>query len=116
MFPTGRLIGLRAAGSRSVGALVNLVGFLWQSRITPESSYVDGVLGPAIVLTIGGAFMFTPLTAVVTAGVDETDAGAVSGLMNAAKAGRRHWRSRSRRTRTQWASTPSNTSQNRHDS
>jgi sugar phosphate permease len=32
-----------------------------------------------------GAFFFTPLTRVVTSGINENDAGAASGLMNTAK-------------------------------
>jgi EmrB/QacA subfamily drug resistance transporter len=67
------------------GALVAAAGFLWQSRITAASDYLTGVLGPAIFISIGGGLLNTPLTATVTSGVADHDAGAASGLMNTAK-------------------------------
>ncbi|MFG2088946.1 MFS transporter [Spirillospora sp. NPDC048824] len=67
------------------GALTAAAGFLWQSAITADSGYLSGVLGPAILISVGGGLLNTPLTATVTSGVAERDAGAVSGLMNTAK-------------------------------
>jgi hypothetical protein len=67
------------------GALIAAAGFCWQSRITADSGYVSGILGPAVVFSIGGALLNTPLTAIVTSGVTAADAGAASGLMNTAK-------------------------------
>jgi EmrB/QacA subfamily drug resistance transporter len=67
------------------GAAITAVGFLWQSEITPTSSYTTGILGPAVILSFGGALFVTPITALATSGVTETDAGAASGLMNTAK-------------------------------
>ena len=69
----------------AIGALIDAVAFVWQSRITADSTYISGVLGPAIVLSIGGAFFFTPITSVVMARVPRHDTGAVSGIMNTAK-------------------------------
>jgi EmrB/QacA subfamily drug resistance transporter len=69
----------------AVGALVDLVAFTWQSRITADSTYLTGVLGPAIVLSIGGAFFFTPITSLVMTGVRHHDTGAVSGIMSTAE-------------------------------
>ena len=69
----------------AVGALIDLVAFSWQSRITADSTYLSGILGPAIVLSIGGAFFFTPMTSMVMTGVRHHDTGAVSGIMNTAK-------------------------------
>ncbi len=68
-----------------VGALVAAAGFWWQSHITPDSGYLAGILGPAIVFSTGGGLLNTPLTAMVTSGVSASDAGAASGLMNTAK-------------------------------
>lgn len=67
------------------GTLLTAAGFVWQSRTTPDSGYVQGVLGPAVVFCAGSAFFMTPITSVVTSGVTERDAGAASGLMNTAK-------------------------------
>ncbi|MGA5148211.1 MFS transporter [Streptomyces griseoincarnatus] len=67
------------------GCAICAAGFGWQSRITPDSGYVDGILGPAVVVSVGSGMLLTPLTAAVTSGVPPSDAGAASGLMNAAK-------------------------------
>ncbi|MGP4025890.1 MFS transporter [Actinomadura sp. 3N407] len=68
-----------------IGALTAAGGFLWQSHITAGTGYLEGVLGPAILISIGGGLLNTPLTTTVTSGVAERDAGAASGLMNTAK-------------------------------
>lgn len=68
-----------------VGTAIAAAGFWWQSQITVHSTYLSGVLGPAVVISIGGGLLIVPLTAVVTSGVSGPDAGAVSGLTNTAK-------------------------------
>jgi Major Facilitator Superfamily len=68
-----------------VGAAVAAAGFVWQSRMTPDSGYLAGILGPAIVFSVGGGLLNTPLTTTVTTGVERADAGAASGVMNTAK-------------------------------
>ncbi|KPC94593.1 multidrug transporter [Streptomyces sp. NRRL F-6602] len=67
------------------GAALCGAGFLWQSTVTAGDGYLGGVLGPAVVFSLGGAIFVTPATAVVTSGVAAEDAGAVSGLLNTAK-------------------------------
>ncbi|MBN2624921.1 MAG: MFS transporter, partial [Acidimicrobiales bacterium] len=67
------------------GALVAAAGFLWQSRVTPETTYVQGLLGPAIAISIGAGLLNTPLTATVTSGTRRSDAGAAAGVMNTTK-------------------------------
>ncbi|NDU74132.1 MFS transporter [Actinomadura sp. DSM 109109] len=79
---------VRRAGHRTLvaaGALVAAAGFLWQSRITAGGDYVSAVLGPAVLVSVGGGLLNTPLTAIVTSGVAGSDAGAASGLANTAK-------------------------------
>ncbi|AXB41647.1 MFS transporter [Amycolatopsis albispora] len=66
----------------AAGAAIGALGFWWQSRITPDSAYLDGVLGPAVLISIGGGLVGTPLARTVTSGVEPLDAGAASGLMN----------------------------------
>ncbi|WP_328344344.1 MFS transporter [Streptomyces violaceus] len=66
-------------------AAVSAAGFWWQSRITPDSGYLDGVLGPALLTSVGSGLLLTPITSAVTSGVDPADAGAASGLMNTPK-------------------------------
>ncbi|MDJ1131252.1 MFS transporter [Streptomyces iconiensis] len=67
------------------GALLGAAGFWWQSRISADTGYLTGILGPALVFSTGGGLLNTPLTTVVTSGVEADDAGAASGLMNTAK-------------------------------
>ncbi|MGZ3118219.1 MFS transporter [Streptomyces sp. H62] len=66
-------------------AVVSAAGFWWQSRISTGSGYVDGVLGPALVVSIGTGLLLTPITTAVTSDVGPADAGAASGLMNTTK-------------------------------
>ncbi|MFC9964413.1 MFS transporter [Nocardia ignorata] len=67
------------------GALLAAAGFAWQSQLDAESAFMTGILGPAIVFSVGAGLLNTPLTAAVTTGVPTTDAGAASGLMNTTK-------------------------------
>src|SRR5699024_19490 len=69
----------------AAGALIAAAGFLWQSRITPDSGYLLGVFAPAVIFSFGAGLLITPATAAVTDDVDKQDAGAASGLMNTAK-------------------------------
>ncbi|CAM5718322.1 DHA2 family efflux MFS transporter permease subunit OS=Streptomyces alboniger OX=132473 GN=CP975_10340 PE=4 SV=1 [Streptomyces alboniger] len=71
-----------ARGLIVLSALLSTLGFLWQSSISTDSGYVDGLLGPAIVMSAGMGLLITPITTTVTSGVREQDAGAASGLMN----------------------------------
>ncbi|MFD2473859.1 MFS transporter [Amycolatopsis silviterrae] len=69
----------------ATGALLAAAGFAWQSSLTPDSGYLAGILGPAVVFAIGGGLLTTPITAAVTSGVAPAEAGAASGLMNTAR-------------------------------
>jgi EmrB/QacA subfamily drug resistance transporter len=69
----------------AAGALLAAAGFAWQSLITAHSSYLGAILGPAVLIALGGGLFNTPLTSTVVSGVRDTDAGAASGLMNTAK-------------------------------
>ncbi|WP_243740906.1 MFS transporter [Streptomyces sp. 8K308] len=76
---------MRWTGARVLivlSALVAAAGFLWQSRLDAAGGYLDGLLGPAIVMSAGMGLLITPITTTVTSGVDARDAGAASGLMN----------------------------------
>lgn len=66
----------------AAGGVLGAVGFWWQSRITPDSGYVEGILVPAIAISVGGGLVGVPLTSTVTSGVAHADAGAASGVMN----------------------------------
>ncbi|MCP3012160.1 MFS transporter [Nocardiopsis dassonvillei] len=76
---------VRARTLIGVGCLTAAAGFAWQAAAVTEQTYAAAVLGPAVLMSVGGGLFTTPLTAVVTSGAAPGDAGAVSGLMNAAK-------------------------------
>ncbi|EHR62678.1 MFS transporter [Saccharomonospora cyanea] len=67
------------------GAAVAAAGFAWQSGLDADSAYLPGVLGPAVLISLGGGLLNTPITVLATSGVAEEDAGAASGLLNTTK-------------------------------
>nr|WP_262403408.1 MFS transporter [Actinomadura sp. CNU-125] len=71
----------------AAGSAVAAAGFLWQSAVAADGggTYAGDVLGPAVLVSVGGGLLNTPLTTTVTAGVAGADAGAASGLLNTAK-------------------------------
>jgi predicted MFS family arabinose efflux permease len=66
------------------GIVFALVGMVWLSRVGAGSSYLTGVAIPMIILGLGAACAFTPLTTAGVAGAAAEDAGAASGLVNVA--------------------------------
>ncbi|MEU4262198.1 MFS transporter [Streptomyces argenteolus] len=83
LFLTPRLMRyVQARTLIATGALIAAAGFLWQGGITPDSGYVTGIFGPAVVISFGTGLVSTPLTTTVTTGVGPAEAGAASGLVN----------------------------------
>ncbi|MGC4943669.1 MFS transporter [Kribbella sp. DT2] len=76
---TGKLDNglMMIAGGVSVTA-----GMLWLTRITLDSSYLGGVVGPLVLFGAGAGLIFIPLTGRALSGVPAEDAGAASGLLN----------------------------------
>jgi Major Facilitator Superfamily len=66
------------------GIAVALVGMAWLSRVGADTRYLTGVAVPMVILGIGAACSFTPLTTAGVSGVAAEDAGAASGLVNVA--------------------------------
>jgi EmrB/QacA subfamily drug resistance transporter len=66
----------------TAGVGVTLAGMAWLSRVSADSSYVTAVALPMVLIGIGQGFAFAPMTSVGLAGVDASDAGAASGLVN----------------------------------
>lgn len=74
----------RAHALIAAGAATATVGVAWLATVE-ASGFVAGILGPSVLLGVGGGLLGTPLATVVTTGVRAEDAGAASGLMNVAK-------------------------------
>ncbi|MER6077181.1 MFS transporter [Streptomyces sp. NPDC001833] len=65
------------------GSALVVVGLTWQTFIKPDSSYLGGVLGPMLVFGFGMGLNFVTATVTAVSGVDQHEAGAASGLLNA---------------------------------
>lgn len=68
----------------AAGLLVSFVGMAWLSRAGAGSSYVEGLALPMVLIGIGQGCALSPLTVAGVSGVAEADAGAASGVVNAA--------------------------------
>lgn len=68
-----------------VGATITGLGLFWQTLITPDSSYLSGVLGPMVLFGFGVGLNFVTLTLTAVSGVAQHEAGAASGLLNASQ-------------------------------
>lgn len=65
------------------GASLVVVGLTSQAFISPDSTYVGGVLGPMVIFGFGMGLNFVTVTVTAVAGVVQHEAGAASGLLNA---------------------------------
>ena len=75
-FGNGRLL--------AAGLTLTLIGMAWLSRVSADTAYIAGVALPMVLIGIGQGGVLSPLTASGIAGVTVADAGAASGLVNAA--------------------------------
>ncbi|MCK9902517.1 MFS transporter [Frankia sp. Cpl3] len=67
----------------SAGALVAAGAAIWLVQgISPDSGYVDTILGPLLLIGLGIGLMMVPLTAVAVYGIRPEQAGAGSSLLN----------------------------------
>lgn len=67
-----------------VGLLTVTAGMAWMTGLDTSTSYLAGVVGPMVLLGAGQGLTFGPLTSAGVAGALPQDAGAASGLVNAA--------------------------------
>ncbi|MHB1504351.1 MAG: DHA2 family efflux MFS transporter permease subunit [Acidimicrobiales bacterium] len=67
------------------GALIASGGLAWLSRLPMHLAYLSHVLGPTLVTAVGLGLMLLPVTVAAVNGVVAADAGAASGLLNAAR-------------------------------
>ena len=84
MFATTRVIPrlLAAYGPKPfaiAGTLLLTTSLAWLSQLTATSSFVPGILGPMLLLGLGGGLAFAPLNVVIMSTVPPADAGAAGG-------------------------------------
>lgn len=63
------------------GTLLMAGGLWWVAQLTATSGYVTGILGPMILMGVGGGLAFTPLNVVIMSTVPPADAGAAGGAL-----------------------------------
>jgi predicted MFS family arabinose efflux permease len=66
-----------------VGLILGAVGLLWFTGLSVDSAYLPHVLPPEILVSVGMGLSFVPLSSTALVGVDATDAGVASALVNA---------------------------------
>jgi EmrB/QacA subfamily drug resistance transporter len=67
------------------GVSIALVGMVWLSRLDETTAFFPDIALPLMLLGLGMGAALAPLTAAALAGVAPADAGAASGLVNAAQ-------------------------------
>jgi EmrB/QacA subfamily drug resistance transporter len=65
-----------------VGLVMAVLGMLWLTQVTAETSYVTHILPSELLLSIGLAGVFIPASSTALVGVDPHDAGVASALLN----------------------------------
>jgi len=68
----------------AAGLLLSLVGMAWLSQASADTTYLAGIALPMMLIGLGQGLTLSPLTISGIAGVAHQDAGAASGLVNAA--------------------------------
>ena len=66
----------------TAGVAATLAGMAWLSRVGAGSSYLSAVALPMVLIGAGQGLAFAPMTSAGLAGVEASDAGAASGLIN----------------------------------
>ncbi|MEE1782855.1 MFS transporter [Streptomyces sp. SP17BM10] len=66
-----------------VGSLLVLGGVFWASRISLDTTYASGILGPTLLFGLGMGSIFVPVMLTVVSHVAPHETGAVTGTLNA---------------------------------
>jgi EmrB/QacA subfamily drug resistance transporter len=73
----------RASGVVMIGASLFLLGAAWLTVLDADSTYIAGILGPLVLLGVGGGLTFVPLSSSIFGAVPQTLAGSASGALQA---------------------------------
>jgi len=58
------------------------IGLFWFSQIDVGGSYTSDILGPSVIAAIGLGFSFVPTTIAAVSGIQDSEQGLASGLIN----------------------------------
>ncbi|GAA1864714.1 MFS transporter [Actinomadura bangladeshensis] len=68
------------------GGALAAAGFAWQSLVLdPGGTFLGSILGPGAAMALGFGLLMTPLVEVATSGADDSEAGAVAGVVNTSR-------------------------------
>jgi EmrB/QacA subfamily drug resistance transporter len=68
-----------------VGSVLSIGGLYWLTLIDPGTTYLGGVMAPMLLFGAGAGLNFVTLTLTGVSGVAQNEAGAASGVLNAAQ-------------------------------
>lgn len=68
-----------------VGSALSIGGLYWLTLIDPDTTYLGGVMGPMLLFGGGAGLNFVTLTLTGVSGIAQREAGAASGVLNAAQ-------------------------------
>jgi EmrB/QacA subfamily drug resistance transporter len=66
----------------TIGLVMAVVGLVWFTTITPHASYAAHVLPGEIIMSLGLGLVFVPVSNVALYGIDPSDAGVASAMVN----------------------------------
>jgi len=64
------------------GLIAGSVGLLLLTRVTPQTSYATHVLIPMLIISVGMAFVFIPVSSTALHAISHHDAGVASAMIN----------------------------------
>jgi EmrB/QacA subfamily drug resistance transporter len=68
-----------------LGMVLTAVALLWFAQVDPHGTYVGDILFPSILVAVGLAFAFVPVTIAAVMGTRPEESGLASGLINTAQ-------------------------------
>ena len=64
------------------GLIAGSAGLLMLTRLTPDSGYASHVLAPMLIISVGMAFVFIPVSSTALHAISHHDAGVASAMIN----------------------------------
>jgi EmrB/QacA subfamily drug resistance transporter len=64
-----------------VGTTSMALGLAWLTQLTPDSTYLTSLLGPMVLMGLGGGLAFSPLNIIIMSTVPAGEAGAAGGVL-----------------------------------
>ena len=66
----------------AIGMALIALGLLWFTQISVNGSFLADILGPSLLAAVGLGFAFVPVTIAAVSGIEDSEQGLASGLIN----------------------------------